>query len=92
MIVRVQGSGQYRLEDGAVSELNGLDSELQKAVESRDELTVSATLYKMIAMVQIKGQPVGVEEVLPSDAILPHGDMTFDEIVALLKEEGLVPG
>ena len=92
MIVRVQGSDQYRLADGALSELNMLDSDLQKAVDGREEINVSATLYKMIALVQIKGQPVGVEEVLPSDAILPHGDMTFDEIVALLKEDGLVPG
>jgi len=33
MIVRVQGSGQYRLADGALSELNMLDSDLQKAVD-----------------------------------------------------------
>lgn len=92
MIVRVQGSGQYRLEDGAVAGLNQLDGELLKAVEQRNEQNVTALLYKMIAYVQTQGAPVGHDEVVPSDAILPPDNLTYDEIVSLLKEDGLVPG
>jgi hypothetical protein len=92
MIVRVQGSGQYRLEDGAVSGLNSLDTELLDAVSRHDEQKVTATLYRMIAFVQTSGTPVDPAEVVPSDAILPPDDLTYDEIVAVLKEDGLIPG
>ena len=92
MIVRVQGSGQYRLEDGAAAGLNALDGDLQRAVDQHDREKVTELLYKMIAHVQAKGQPIGLDEVLPSDAILPPSDLSYDEIVTLLKEDGLVPG
>jgi hypothetical protein len=92
MIVRVQGSGQYRLEDGAVSGLNSLDIELVDAVSRHDEQAVTAALYKLIAFVQTAGTPVDPDEVVPSDAILPPDDLTYDEIVAVLKEDGLIPG
>lgn len=92
MIVRVQGSGQYRLEDGAAAGLNALDGDLQKAVDQHDQQKVTELLYKMIAHVQAAGQPIDLDEVVPSDAILPPSDLSYDEIVSLLKEDGLVPG
>jgi hypothetical protein len=92
MIIRVQGSGQYRLEDGAVSGLNRLDNELLDAVSRHDEQAVTAVLYKMIAFVQTEGKPVDSDEIVPSDAILPPDNLTYDEIVTVLKEDGLIPG
>ena len=92
MVIRVQGSGQYRLEDGALSGLNQLDGDLLSAVQKHDEQGVTSLLYKMIAYVQTHGQPVMDHEIVPSDAILPPDNLTFDEIVAVLKEDGLIPG
>jgi hypothetical protein len=92
MIVRVQGSGQYRLEDGSVTGLNQLDSELLKAVERRDQQEVTSLLYRMIAYVQTEGMPIPPDEIVPSDAILPPDNLTYDEISIILKEDGLVPG
>ncbi|MDB5056767.1 MAG: hypothetical protein JWO59_239 [Chloroflexi bacterium] len=92
MIIRVQSSGQYRLADGAISGLNNLDSQLQEAVTRRDEQAVASLLYKMIAFVQTEGTPVEADEIVTSDAILPPDDLTYDEIVATLKEDGLIPG
>ena len=92
MIVRVQGSGQYRLEDGSVTGLNQLDGELLSAVQRNDQEEVSSLLYKMIAYVQTEGKPILADEIVPSDAILPPDNLTYDEIVTLLKEDGLVPG
>lgn len=92
MIVRVQGSGQYRLEDGAADGLNQLDSELVTAVHDRDEQGVTALLYKMIAYVQTHGTILAPEDLSPSDAILPPDNLTYEEIVATLKEDGLIPG
>jgi hypothetical protein len=92
MIIRVQGSGQYRLTDGALTGLNSLDSQLQDAVSRRDEAAVTALLYKMIAFVQTQGSPVDADEIVTSDAILPPDNLTYDEVVATLKEDGLIPG
>jgi hypothetical protein len=92
MIVRVQGSGQYRLQSPVLEGLNTLDAQLQDAVTRHDEQGVTSLLYKMIAFVQSEGTPVRDDEVVPSDAILPPGDLTYEEIVATLKEDGLIPG
>lgn len=92
MIVRVQGAGQYRLADEAVTHLNALDSQLLQAIHARDEKSVAATLQQMIDMVQVEGQPLGYDEIVPSDTILPPSDLSYSEIVSLLQEDGLVPG
>ena len=36
MIVRILGEGQYDLEDHALDALNGLDSQIERAIESGD--------------------------------------------------------
>jgi hypothetical protein len=92
MIIRVQGSGQYRLQEDAVNGLNNLDGTLQEAVRTQDEKAVTSTLFAMIDFVQTQGVPVPDDEVVPSDAILPPDTLTYDEIVAVLKEDGLIPG
>jgi PspAA-like protein len=92
MIIRVQGSGQYRLQGDAVNGLNNLDGTLQEAVRKQDEKAVTSTLFAMIDFVQTHGEPVPDDEVVPSDAILPPDTLTYDEIVSVLKEDGLIPG
>ena len=92
MVIRVQSSGQYRLADEALSGLNAIDSQLQGAVVRHDEQAVTSILYKMIAYVQTEGTPVEADEIVPSDAILPPDNLTYEEIVATLKEDGLIPG
>ena len=37
MIVRILGEGQYDLADGSLDALNGLDEQLEAAIESGDE-------------------------------------------------------
>jgi hypothetical protein len=92
MVIRVQGSGQYRLGDDALRGLNAIDSELQDAVSRRDEPAVTAVLYRMIAYVQTEGTPIVPGEVVPSDVILPPDNLTYDEILASFKGNGLIPG
>jgi len=92
MIIRVQGSGQYRLADAALDGLNRLDNDLQAAVNRHDEQAVTSLLYSMIAYVEKEGSPMDSDEILPSDAILPPGDLTYAEITTTLKQDGLIPG
>ena len=92
MVIRVQGSGQYRLQEDAVNGLNKLDTTLQEAVRKQDEHAVTTTLIAMIDFVQKQGAPVSDDEVIPSDAILPPDTLTYEEIMVVLKEDGLIPG
>jgi hypothetical protein len=92
MIVRVQGEGQYRLSTEAVAGLNAIDVELLQAIHNKDQVAVPALLEKMIGFVHSEGQPLGYDEIVPSDTILPPDSLSYDEIVGLLQEDGLVPG
>ncbi len=90
MIVRVLGSGQYILSDSTEQSLHDLDRSLYSAVEARDDVGTHRLLDEMIALVRHKGTPVGLAELVASDAVLPHDTITIEEVQALLEGEDLV--
>jgi phage shock protein A len=92
LVVRVQGSGQYRLAQPEVDDLQRLDQQLTEAVHAHDAARVHTLLSQMIALVQTRGQGVGPDEVLTSGAILPPDTVTVEEVQALMHEDGLVEG
>ena len=90
MIVRVQGSGQYRLAEAAIESLRQLDHQLVVAIHAHDERRVQTLLDEMIGLVQAHGSVIGDAELLPSDVILPPDTLTTDEVQALLHDDSLV--
>lgn len=90
MIVRVQGSGQYRLAEADVQTLHGLDHQLVEAVHAHDEIRTHQVLAEMIALVREHGSPVGDDELVSSDTVLPFDSISVDEVGALLQHESLV--
>jgi hypothetical protein len=90
MIVRVQGSGQYRLGEADVQALHELDHRLVGAVRAGDEVLAHQVLGEMIALVQGKGSVVGDDELVASDTVLPHDSISVAEVGALLQHESLV--
>jgi len=92
MIVRIATVGQFRLDDAARAELERLDDEIEKVIARGDEQRFRAVLKDMLDLVAKRGTPVPVEEVLPSDVILPPPDETLEEARKLMGEEGFVPG
>jgi len=92
VIVRILGEGQFRVDDGLAAELNRLDTELEKAVEQRDEATFAAALAGLLGQVRQQGSPLPADILEPSDLILPHQDSSMDEVRKLLTDEGLIPG
>jgi hypothetical protein len=90
MIVRVQGSGQYRLADSDVDTLKAFDHKLVDAVHARDQVQVHQLLDEMIALVQGKGQPLDIDELVESETVLPHDTITVEEVQSLLQHESLV--
>ncbi len=94
MIVRVMGEGQFSVDDAHADLLNGLDSGLERAVESGDEDGFRAALTDLLAQVRTLGERLPDDSLDPSDALLPGEDSTLEDVRALLSDsaEGLIPG
>ena len=92
MIVRILGEGQFSVDDTATTELNRLDTELEKAVNSNDDAAFAAALRGLINQVRAQGSPLPTDSLEESDLILPHPDSSMDEVRKMLTDDGLIPG
>ena|SRR6185312_17301079 len=79
MIARIMTENQYRLTDEDAAALDRMDDPLHEAIKSGDEETFAAELEKVVAFVRERGTVIPVEEVVPSDVIIPAPDMTVAE-------------
>jgi hypothetical protein len=91
MIVRLMGEGQYRVDDALLEQLNELDDRATAAAEADDEETLDQALEQMFELVKSNGTPLGDDEVLPSDALVPPSDLTLEETKELMTDEGFIP-
>ena len=91
MIVRLMGSGQYRVDEGVVQSLNELDEDAQAALDASDEMKLDQTLDEMWQVVRRAGEPLPDEEIASSDIMIPPSDFTLEETRALLTHEGFIP-
>lgn len=92
MIVRILGEGQYDLDDHALDALNGLDQQIETAIEAGDEDMFRTALHGLLSAVRSSGTHHAADTLDSSDLILPPPDATIDEVRDLLGDEGLVPG
>jgi len=88
MIVRIQGEGQFELDDSARSELDRLDAELFRAIETGEAETFEAAVAAVERFIRAQGSEVPNERLVPSDIILPAPDTTLEEAKRLLTDEG----
>ncbi len=91
MIVRIAEDKQYEFPDDQAEQLNDLDNQLVGAVESGDQGQFADLWGKMIELVRSSGTPVGDDELVGSDVILPPEDITFAEAANEFTGEGLIP-
>jgi hypothetical protein len=92
MIVRIMGEGQVRLDDRHLTELNKLDNELLAQLDKGDAAAFRATLGALLDSVRALGKPLPDDFLEPSELILPAPDATIDEVRAMLRDDGLIPG
>ncbi|GAA2451062.1 hypothetical protein ABZ776_36800 [Streptomyces sp. NPDC007076] len=92
MIVRIMGEGQVALADSHLAELDGLDDELLAEMESGDGPGFRATLHALLARVRELGTALPDDSLEPSELILPAPDATLEEVRAMLRDDGLIPG
>jgi PspA-Associated protein len=91
VIVRIMGEGQWRVDDDEAARLNELDDGVFEAVEAGDEAALAEALARLAEAVRSSGKPLAVEDLAPSDAIVPPDDLTLDEARRLLGDEGFIP-
>ncbi len=91
MIVRLSGEGQFNLPDEDADRLNALDNEAVAAVENGDEDGFRKLWNQMLELVETDGSPVGEEDLVESDVILPPRDVSFAEAEGEFTGEGLIP-
>ncbi|MCX4968874.1 hypothetical protein OHA98_29755 [Streptomyces sp. NBC_00654] len=92
MIVRIMGEGQVSLADSHVAELNELDDVLLAEMESGDGPGFRTTLHALLDKVRELGTPLPDDSLEPSGLILPSPDATLEEVRAMLRDDGLIPG
>ncbi|MEJ7714461.1 MAG: PspA/IM30 family protein [Thermoleophilaceae bacterium] len=91
VIVRLSGEGQYNLPDADADRLNQLDNDAVAAVEGGDESAFRELWGQMLELVETDGNPVGEEDLVESDVILPPRDVSFAEAQGEFTGEGLIP-
>ena len=90
MIIRVLHEGQYELEDEPLGRVNAVDDDLFAAVAARDESRFRGLLDQALTIIRKDGRRLPIEELRPSDLVLPSPDSTLEEVHALLAEEGRI--
>ena len=91
MIVRIMGEGQWRVSEEVSANLNDLDDQAIAALGEDDEQRLDAVLEEMAALVRSEGTPLAVDELTPSEAVIPPSDLTLEETRLLFEGEGLIP-
>jgi hypothetical protein len=88
------GEGQFSVDDAHADLLNGLDSGLERAVESGDEDAFRVALTDLLSQVRALGERLPDDSLEASDALLPSEDSTLEDVRTLLSGsvEGLIPG
>jgi hypothetical protein len=86
VIVRILGEGQFRVDDDAAAKLTTLDRELDAAVHGEDEAAFSVALRAAVQEVRAEGTPVGDDELVTADFILPFSDASLAEVRKLLAD------
>jgi len=92
VIVRILGEGQYDLSDEALSALNDLDADVERAIESGNDDAFRVALAALLDAVRTAGVAHDADSLEPSDLILPMPDATLGEVRDMLSGDGLVPG
>ena len=85
------GEGQWRVDDALQERLNALDDDATAALERGDEQELDRILEEMAQLVRTEGEALPLEDLSPSDAVIPPTDLTLEETRELFEGEGLIP-
>lgn len=90
MIVRILHEGQYELRAEGMQQLNDLDQQAFDAVTEGDDKRFRALFERILSAVRTQGKPLAMDDLRPSELILPAPDATLEEVRSLFAQEGLL--
>jgi hypothetical protein len=85
------GGGQFRVHDDLAARLNELDDRAQAAADAGDEAELDGVLGEMWKLVESEGEPLALDDLSASDAVVPPSDLTLEETKRLFSDQGLIP-
>ena len=91
MSVRILNEGQYRVSDDVRWRLEELDQRADEALERENEEELDGILEQMAQVIRSEGDRLPLEDLSPSDVIIPPPDLTLEETRDLFDEQGLIP-
>jgi len=92
MIIRILGEGQFRLDDSQVGKVNKIDNQIVDHVQKGNKAEFLRDLARLISTVKELGEPLDPVEIMPSDIIIPPGDLSLEEARKVFCDEGLIKG
>jgi hypothetical protein len=92
VIIRISTEGQYELPEDSESALNELDNQVVHACEAGDSEQFRTSFGRLLDLVRTQGKPVGEDQLVGSDLILPPPDVSLEEAQEEFSGEGLIPG
>ncbi len=87
MIVRVLGLGQFEVAEADLESFAALDDELSDAVDGEDLDGYQRVVAALIAETTKVGAPLPLDDLRPSDLIIPAADSSPDEVRQMLASE-----
>jgi len=91
MIVRLMGEGQYELDKKHVDEVNKIDNNIVKIVNTGNEKDFKSEFKKLSDYVRKNGKKISDDVIKPSGIIIPPSDLTLDEAKKIFAGDGLFP-
>jgi hypothetical protein len=85
LIIRIMAENQYRVDDSYLPELDKLDDPVVAALDQGDAEAYSSSLKTLVDFIKEHGEVLPMNEVVPSDSILPAPDMTLEEVRNLME-------
>jgi PspAA-like protein len=93
-VVRIMGEGQFVVDDKTLIRLNKIDNSLVQLVSndrSDNNTEFKKRLLELVDIVEQNGKRLDPKRIIPSDIILPSGDLSIDEAKKLFKGDGVIP-
>lgn len=85
MIIRILHDRQYDVPESDKRTIDELDAELIDAVDDGDETRFRNLVETLADTVRLRGTPLGPEQIVPSQLIVPGPDCTLKELEQLLE-------
>ena len=90
MIIRIFTEGQYELPETALAELDELDAEAEAAVNDQDEARFHERYQRLLDHIRTHGRPLAVDDLRPSELILPPPDISLTSAAREFHGHGLI--